>query len=369
MPAAQTARVYLDHAATTPMLAQARAAMWAAFDCWSNPSSPHAEGRAARAALEEARGECARLLGWEGEVIFTGGASEALRIALTRHRFGATLASAVEHDAVLSVVPDATRIPVIWQGDVDPEALGPALRRAGGSALVAVQAVNSETGVLQPVGAIAEAVHLTGGAMLVDCAQSAGKFFISDTADMAVISAHKFGGPPGVGALLLRDFAMLDADGGQERGYRRGTENLPGIAGMVAALRHDPPGDDGLAPWVRSLMASRFHLDMLVEEEDGYAVCGPSFRSPLIASYYMPHMPAAAQLIRFDTLGFAVSAGSACSSGTLKPSHVLEALAIPPAEAANVIRVSFGRSTTRAEVEAFGAAWQALAREARARAA
>lgn len=360
-------RIYLDHAATTPMLPEARAAMIDGFARWANPSSPHAEGRAARAALENARARIKAALGWNGELIFTSGASEAIEIAMTRAKAAGRLISAVEHDAVRRAAPDATVIPVLGDGRLDPEQLGPAFRNSA-LPLVAVQHVNSETGVVQPIGAIGQVVEMAKGLLLVDCAQSAGRLPLPK-ADMIAVSAHKLGGPPGIGALLVRDFGMLEPSGGQEFGYRGGTENLPAALGFAAAVEAGELTEEGMQTWAANHYRHRFLLDMAVEQEGGCAICGPSLRSPLVASYLMPGMDAAAQLIRFDSAGFAVSAGSACSSGSLKLSHVMTALRLQPDEARQVIRVSFGRDTTRGQVERFAAEWQAMAREARKRAA
>ena len=219
--------IYLDHAATTPLLPAAHEAMLEGFAIWANPSSPHKAGRAARAALEEARARVKAALGWTGEVIFTSGASEALAIALGRSAGQLAAVSAVEHEAVLRWAGDAARLPVDAQGRV--------VAAGALSGLVAVQQVNNETGVIQPLADLAEAVRAAGGVLLADCAQSAGKIALPD-ADLMAISAHKFGGPIGAGALLVRDWALLKPTGGQERGYRGGTENLPGALAMAAAL-------------------------------------------------------------------------------------------------------------------------------------
>ncbi|WP_302477353.1 cysteine desulfurase family protein [Sphingomonas sp. ID1715] len=355
-------RLYLDHAATTPMLLAAREAMRAAIARWANPSSPHAEGRAARAQLEDARQRIAAMLGWDGEVIFTGGATEAIRIALTRAKCDARLVSAVEHDAVHRVAPDAYFLPVQTDGTVLPDALSGRLRALGAKApLVAVQAVNNETGVCQPLDRLAPIVRRAGGLLLADCAQSAGKMKLPD-ADLIAVSAHKFGGPPGVGALLVRDFAMLEPSGGQERGYRAGTENLPGAAAMAAALEQS-------RGWVDRAGDLRAHLDGAIEASGGEVVAKKSPRLATIASYRMPGVAASAQLIQLDLAGIAVSAGSACSSGTLKTSHVLAAMGWQDKEAGEVIRVSFGPETSRADIYRFIEAWRRIADGARSRAA
>lgn len=339
-------RVYLDHAATTPLLPQARAAMEEGFRLWANPSSPHAEGRAARAALEDARERIKSALGWSGEVILTSGASEALALAIQRCVQPLAAVSAVEHEAVLRWAGEAERLSVDVGGLVDPAACA----RSG---LVAVQHVNNETGVIQPLDEIAAAVRGAGGLLLADSAQSAGKLALPD-ADLIALSAHKFGGPVGVGALLVRDWAMLKPTGGQERGYRGGTENLPGVLAMTAALETRTLTMDA-ADWLRP------RLDAKIVEAGGQVIAQGSPRIATIASYRMPDKSAGAQLIAFDARGFAVSAGSACSSGSLKASHVLTAMAV---EGANeVIRVSFGAESDEGSVSRFVDLWQELAQK------
>ena len=225
--------------------------------------------------------------------------------------------------------------------------------------LVAVQSANSETGVLQPLADLAPIVRKAGGLVFVDASQTAGKLPLPD-ADLIAISAHKFGGAPGIGALLVRDLGMLTACGGQERGYRGGTENLPGALAMAAALEA-PRG------WIDRAADLRTHLDGAVEAAGGQVVAKTSPRIATIASYRMPGVVSAAQLIQFDLAGIAVSAGSACSSGSLKPSHVLNAMGWSESEAAEVIRVSFGPDTTRADVYRFVEVWRRIADDAKAR--
>jgi cysteine desulfurase len=355
-------RLYLDHAATTPMALAAREAMRAAIARWANPSSPHAEGRAARAMLEDARSRIAKALGWDGEVILTGGATEAIRIALTRTKCDARIVSAVEHEAVHRVASDAFFLPVQQDGTVLPDALTGRLGALGAKApLVAIQAVNNETGVCQPVDQLAPIVRKAGGLLFADCAQSAGKAALPD-ADLIAISAHKFGGPPGVGALLVRDLGMLETSGGQEKGYRAGTENLPGVVAMAAAL------EEGRG-WVDRAADLRAHLDGAIEAAGGEVVAKRSPRLATIGAYRMPGVAASAQLIQLDLAGIAISAGSACSSGTLKSSHVLSAMGWGEAEAGQVIRASFGPETSRADIYRFVEAWKRIAESARSRAA
>lgn len=338
-----TTPLYLDHAATTPLLPAARAALAHGFAIWANPSSPHKPGRAARAALEDARARVKAALGWTGEVVFTSGASEALALALGRCVQPLAAVACVEHEAVLRHAGTAARLPVDADGLVDPAACALA-------GLVAVQQVNNETGVIQPMAEIAAAVRGAGGVLLADCAQGAGKLALPD-ADLIALSAHKFGGPIGIGALLVRDWALLRPTGGQERGYRAGTENLPGALALAAAL------EEG-AGWLDHAARLRARLDAAVLAGGGEIVAAGAERLAVIGGYRLPGMSANAQLIRFDAMGIAVSAGSACSSGSLRTSHVLEAMGV--AGAHEVIRVSLGRETSEADVDRFIAAWQAV---------
>ncbi|WP_369410200.1 cysteine desulfurase family protein [Erythrobacter crassostreae] len=324
--------MYLDHAATSPLRPEARTAMEEGFALWANPSSPHGEGRKAKAALEDARDRIKAALGWSGELIFTSGASEALAIGLQQAKVDRRIVSAVEHDAVFRAAPDA----VISADDTV----------FGERSILAVQHVNSETGVINPVDQVAQTVRQTGAFVLSDCSQSAGKLDLPD-ADMLVVSAHKFGGPIGIGALLVHDFNMLEPIGGHERGYRQGTENLPGALGMAAALE--------AGPWAtseqdRQQFAERVAGDALsIGDQVDY-----------IFALTHPSISAQALLIRLDAAGFAVSAGSACSSGTLKKSRVLDAFGVSDEVAARTIRVSIGWSTKPEDLQEFAKAWEAL---------
>lgn len=340
--------IYLDHAATTPLLPAAREAMERGFAIWANPSSPHKAGRAARAALEEARERVKTALGWQGEVVFTSGASEAIALAITRCVLPLSAVSAVEHEAVLRHLKSSPAggglIAVDSFGLVNPV-------DCAHPGLVAVQQVNNETGVIQPIDAIADAVRGAGGLLLCDAAQGAGKLLTPD-ADLIALSAHKFGGPVGVGALLVKDWAMLRPSGGQERGYRPGTENLPGVLAMAAALEAD-------RGWLDEAVRLRHRLDDAIRQAGGSSIAEDTARVPSIAAYRMPGKSANAQLIRFDAMGFAVSAGSACSSGSLRTSHVLEAMNITNPD--EIVRVSIGRETTELQIDAFVAAWRQVA--------
>ncbi len=354
-------RIYLDHAATTPVLAEAHAAMGDALDRWANPSSPHADGRAARAALEEARAGIAEALDWRHDVILTSGASEAIAIAAARASVEGQLVGATEHDAVVAAMAgEAQVIPVDGRGLIDLEALKQAL--GDGPALVAVQLVNNETGVVQPIAEIAAMVRAAGSLLLADCAQGAGKIALPD-ANFIAVSAHKLGGPPGMGALLVRDIATLSPTGGQEKGYRRGTENVPAAAGFAAALR-----SRAFVDAMPRLGELRGKLDEAIVSAGGVVIAASSDRIPTIGAYVMPGVTSASQLVQFDLAGIAVSAGSACSSGSMKPSRVLEAMGVAPEIAGSVIRVSFGPATSADDVDRFVAEWRRVAQNAGARA-
>lgn len=342
--------IYLDHAATTPMLPAARDAWLEGAALWANPSSPHAPGRAARAALEDARERVKAALDWSGEVIFTSGASEALAIGMARAKAQRRLVSAVEHDAVFRAAPGAAVLP-IREGEVDAGALAAALAEDG-RALVAVQSINSETGTsLLPYARnpLAEQVREAGGLFLADCSQSAGKASLPD-ADMVVVSGHKLGGPVGIGALLVRDFAMLEPSGGQERGYRAGTENLPGALGFAVALEQG-----GIEHWPTTAEQRFDFRNRLYRTGE---VLQPGHQCSHIFAVAAPRLSATATLIRMDAMGFAISAGSACSSGTLKPSRVLQGFGIDPDTAKRTVRVSVGWNTTVEDLDAFADAWE-----------
>ncbi|MBB5728186.1 cysteine desulfurase family protein [Sphingomonas prati] len=340
---------YLDHAATAPVSAAARAAMVDGLSRWANPSSPHAAGRAARAALEDARARIATALDWPHTVILTSGASEALAIALTRAKVLRHAVSAVEHDAVLRVLPDAMRLPVNGNGTVqldEPWLDGP-------PALIAIQSANNETGVLQPLAEIAAKLRAVGHLLVADCAQTAGKLPLPD-ADFIAVSAHKLGGPPGIGALLIRDLATLAPSGGQEQGYRGGTENMPATLGFAAAL------EDGSA-WLTEAARLRDKLETGILASGGEVIACDTPRLATIGAYRLPGVAATTQLIRMDMVGIAISAGSACSSGSLKPGHVLAAMGLAPTAATETIRVSIGRDTGDAAIDAFLASYAAMA--------
>jgi cysteine desulfurase len=353
-------RLYLDHAATTPVLPEARAALSRALDAWANPNSPYAEGRASRALLEEARSNISEVLGWRHDVIFTSGASEAVEITAKRALIAGRAHGATEH----AIVPHAmgarsTIIPVDSDGLIDEAALDAAL--AKGPALIAIQHVNNETGVIQPLERLYPRIRDAGSLLLADCAQSAGKLPLPD-ADFIAACAHKLGGPPGIGVLLVKDLATLEPVGGQEKGYRRGTQDAPNALALAAALAARRYDMDRLA-------ALRAHLEAGVKESGGLIVGEAAPRIPTIGAISLPGASSASLLVQFDLAGIAVSAGSACSSGAMKDSAVLAAMGVPQDIANGFLRVSFGPSTSEADVDRFLAEWRRIASRAAQRAA
>jgi cysteine desulfurase len=350
-------RIFLDHAATTSVLPEARAALERGYDAWANPSSPHAEGRKARALLEEARTTLADMLGWRHDVIFTGGASESIEIVAARARIAGRAYGATEHAIVPHAMgPQAKVIPVGTDGLIDEAALDKVL--AEGPALVAIQAVNNEIGILQPLERLAPKIREAGSLLLADCAQSASKYPLPD-ADFIALSAHKLGGTPGFGALLVKDLGTLEPVGGQEKGYRRGTQDAPSALAFAAALAAKPYDMGRLA----SLRAT---LDEGVKAAGGVIIGEHIPRLPTIGAISLPGASSAALLVQFDLAGIAVSAGSACSSGKMKESAVLAAMGVAPDVAGGFLRISFGPHTNEAEVDAFLAEWARIASRARA---
>jgi len=353
-------RIYLDHAATTPVLAEAQAAVTRAFAHWANPSSPHADGRAARALLEEARSTIAEVLGWRHDVIFTSGASEAIEIAAKRVRVPGRAHGATEHAIVPYAMGSGSKvIPVTPDGLIDQDALDEIL--AGGPALVAIQQVNNETGVIQPLERITQKVRAAGSLLLADCAQSAGKMPLPD-ADFVAACAHKLGGPPGIGVLLVKDLASLEAIGGQEMGYRRGTQDVPAALAFAAALAARPYD-------MECLGELRHQFEDAVRAEGGIIIAENAPRIATIGSVSVPGTNNASLLIQMDLAGIAVSAGSACSSGKMKASAVLEAMGVPADVASGFLRVSFGPHTSKADVDRFLDEWRRLRSRSKSEAA
>ena len=355
-----TSRIYLDHAATTPILPEARDAMARALEIWANPSSPHAEGRAARKALEEARETIRDILDWRHDVIFTSGASEAVELAAARVRIDGRAHGATEHPIVPHAMGAASRVIAVGtDGLIDEAALDAVL--AEGPTLVAIQHVNNETGVVQPLERLVERIHAAGSLLLADCAQSAGKLPLPP-ADFIAACAHKLGGPPGIGVLLVRDLAKIEPVGGQEKGYRRGTQDLPAARAFAAALAARPYD-------MQRLATLRARLEVGVKAAGGTVIGEDSPRIATIGAVALPGEANSALLVQFDLAGIAVSTGSACSSGAMKESSVLKAMQVAPEIASSFLRVSFGPSTTEADVDSFLAEWRRIAERAAQKAA
>src|SRR6476469_656537 len=353
-------RIYLDHAATTPIIPPAREAMAKAMEQWANPSSPHAEGRASRSALEQARKTIAEVLDWRHDVIFTSGASESVEIAAKRARIDRRAHGATEHPIVGQAMGEASRtIPVGADGLIDEHELEAVL--AAGPTLVAIQHANNETGVVQPLDRLGRKIREAGSLLLADCAQSAGKLPLPDV-DFIAACAHKLGGPPGVGVLLVRDLATIEAVGGQEKGYRPGTQDVPAAAAFAAAL--------AAKPYDMPLMTSlRDRLEEGVKDSGGLVVAGGSPRIPTIGAISLPGASNASLLVQLDLAGIAVSAGRACSSGKMKASEVLAAMAVPTDVAGGFLRISFGPHTREADVDRFLDEWRRIRSRSKAEAA
>jgi len=333
-------RAYLDWNATAPLRAEARTAMCAAMDVVGNPSSVHAEGRAAKAVVEKARAQVAAALGAEGaDVVFTSSATEAAALALAGR---GVRCAAVEHDAVMAWCDTALTCDA--KGAVRVDDPGRAT----------LQAANSETGVMQ---------DLPQGLAVTDATQAFGKVpfaFNWCGADMALISAHKLGGPKGVGALVLRRGIEIDArirGGGQEMGRRSGTENVIGIAGFGAAAEA-AAGDLAAGVWGRVEKLRNILEKALAESAKETIFVGKGAkRLPNTSCFATPGWKGETQVMAMDLAGFAISAGSACSSGKVRPSQVLRAMGHDARVAASAIRVSLGPDTTEDEVMRFAQAW------------
>jgi cysteine desulfurase len=365
---------YLDYNASAPMSGTVIDAMAAAARLGGNPSSVHAYGRKARAVIEDARAAVASAVGaMPGQVVFTSGATEANALALRGCGRPRVLVSAIEHESVLGAVDRAERIPVDRDGVVDLDRLRATLASGGAETMVAVMFANNETGVIQPLDGVVALAREAGALVHCDAVQGPGRIPVDLQTlgvDFLSLSAHKLGGPKGVGALVLRREGMIVAQtrgGGQERGLRGGTENLTGIAGFGAAARLVPAAlkqagavqrlRDGLESRVRALAP------------DAVAFGSGARRLPNTACIALPGVGAEAQVMALDLAGVAVSAGSACSSGKIKASHVLQAMGAGEDLAGAAIRVSLGPDTAASDIEAFVAAWSKLAARARRSAA
>jgi cysteine desulfurase len=365
---------YLDWNATAPLRPEAAAAMQAALAHCGNPSSVHRRGRAARQIVEAARQAVAALLDTAAEgVIFVSGGTEANHLALLGSGRERVLVSAVEHSSVLQAAPHAETIPVGGDGLVDPGVLGALLAGDPRPAVVSIMLANNETGIIQPVAELAAVAHQHGALFHCDAVQAAGKAPLSIAAlgaDLVSLSAHKLGGPPGCGALVIAGNAAPAAllrGGGQERGRRAGTENLPGIAGFAAAAEAARRGF-GDYERVRQLR-DELELAAIAAVPQAVVIGAGLARLPNTTALALPGVAAETQVIALDLDGVMVSAGAACSSGKVAASHVLAAMGLMPAVIGSAIRVSLGWTTTEADIGHFLDAWTGLARRLARRAA
>jgi cysteine desulfurase len=375
VPAVARPRAYLDHNATTPLRPAALEAMRAALERPDNASSVHAEGRAARAEIETARIEIGALLGASARtIVFTSGGTEALNLALTPHLdvpaagrkpFERLLIGAGEHAAARLghrfQAGAVECLPLTSTGVLDLDSLQSALAdHAGRRVMLALQAANNETGVVQPVAAAARLVHAAGGFVVCDAVQAAGKIECDLPglgADAIVVSAHKFGGPQGAGALCFADPAShigetMIRGGGQERGLRAGTENVAAIIGMAAALRAAAAGREQeraiLTAWRDRLESGIARIG------EGAVFFGAGVeRLPNTVCFALPGVEAQVLLMSLDIEGVAASSGSACSSGRVGRSHVLTAMGVPPGLADGAIRVSLGWNSSEEDCAQF----------------
>lgn len=377
-------RRYLDHNATTPLRPEARAAMIDAMDVIGNPSSVHVEGRAAKALIEQARVQVAKAMGAQpGEVVFTSGATEAMNLAFAQD-WGFSACSPLEHDAVLKQTAALARHPMTGQGLVDQggQFLGadPGVYRdfqPHDRAIFALTAANSETGAVQPVGAAVQALKQIApqAHFLCDATQALGKIrfdFAQTGCDYSAVSAHKIGGPKGVGALIVRqglDITSGSLGGGQELGRRSGTENVIGIAGFGAACAAAAQDIEKDA-W-KPVAELRNILEKALEADAKTTILlgNGGARLPNTLCFATPGWKGETQVMQMDLAGFAVSAGSACSSGKVKASTVLRAMGYDDETASSAIRVSLGLTTTKDDVLRFAQAWLSKEKLFRARAA
>ena len=366
MPPAES---YLDWNATAPLRPEAAAAMSEALHRWGNPSSVHRRGRAARQIIEGARVAVAGLLGDvdPSGVVFVSGGTEANHLALIGVGRARVLVSAIEHDSVRHAVSAAEIIPVGPEGIVALDALDRLLDADARPALVSVMYANNETGVIQPVAEIAAIARRHGAVFHCDAVQAAGKVALEAGmigADLVTLSAHKIGGPPGVGALVVTggiDLAPQLRGGGQEHRRRAGTENLPGIAGFAAAAAAAE-----LTAYERvAALRDRLETEIAAIAPEAVVLGAAAPRLPNTSAIAMPGVAAETQVVALDLDGVMVSAGAACSSGKVGPSHVLAAMRVDPEIAASTIRVSLGWSSSEAEVGHFLRAWTAVYRRCR----
>ena len=373
-------RVYLDWNATAPLLPEARHAMVAALDLMGNPSSPHAEGRKARAAIEQARERVAAAFGAAArQVTFTSGATEAANWVLTpevaagrRKPLRALLVAATEHACVLAGHRFSSEhvqvLPVAEDGVIEMAALQEQVaalsaQHGAGSVMVAIQAANNETGVVQPIARIAEVVKAQGALLVCDAVQAAGRIAMPAEADILFVSGHKIGGPKGVGAVIVRNDDLLPdpllKGGGQEKRQRAGTENVAAIAGFAAAANSAAARTTETYAATQALQEQ---LEAGLSEIDGATVIfgAGAQRLANTTCFAVPGVAAETALIALDMAGIAVSSGAACSSGKVASSHVLPAMGVPQDLARCALRASTGPTTTARDIGIFLDAWRAF---------
>jgi len=351
--------IYLDYNATTPLIPQARRAMIEAFDCLGNPSSVHTHGREARKLLEKAREQAAGYFRLPTRnVTFTSGATEANNI-IARGFEGNVFVSAVEHDSVLNIRSDATIIPVNNDGLVNLEALEELLNRTQAPGLVCVIAVNNETGVIQPIDDLLHLCNKYKAHLHVDAAQAIGKIELNwSLLPSFTISAHKFGGPKGIGALVINGSLQLNTlikGGGQERGLRAGTENIIGAMGMGAALTAPQFNWEILLPLQEHLEKSLLNIS-----PDAVIFSKAAQRVSNTTAIALPGVLSEVQLMHFDLNNISVSSGAACSSGKVKASHVLKAMSVDDEVSKCALRISTGWNTSEEDINQFINVWASL---------
>ncbi len=355
--------IYLDYNATAPVFPSVIEVMQEVMREAHNPSSIHALGRNAKHLLEQARRIIADEIScFPAELVFTSSATEAINLGLRGLGEGMPKAvSAVEHAAVLKTLPDAHKLPVDALGIIQMDALE-AFMQANEGACVAVMLANNETGVIQPIRQIADVVHAHHGILFCDAVQALGKIPVDVNllgADMMSFCAHKMGGPHGAGALYVSQKLEAKAQitgGGQELGRRAGTENLAAICGFAEAVKHN-----NTLNWQQDVRAWLDALEMecqaLFPNEEIIMGKGAS-RLPNTSSIHLPELSSETQLMKADLSGVCISAGSACSSGRMAASHVIEAMTDTPK---NVIRVSAGWNTQQKDVQSFAQFWLKMA--------
>lgn len=364
-----SSRAYLDYNATAPLRPEARAAILAALDSVGNPSSVHAEGRAARALIETARADIARLVGASPvDVTFTSGGSEAIS-AVVANGYDAIILAGIEHAAVHQAAAAArgrvVALGVGRDGIVPVAALDRALDEAGPQArrvLVALQAANNETGIIQPVAALAAQAKARGADVLCDGVQAAGRIGLDMQAlgvDALALSAHKLGGPKGVGAIItVPGYALspLVHGGGQERGRRGGTENVAGITGFGAAARAAKPEHGSIDRL--AVLRDQLEAGLLEITPEAVVIGRDAPRLANTSLFALPGRNGETLLIALDLDGVAASAGAACSSGKAKRSPVLDAMGIDADLAKGAVRFSLGWATTQQDIARCLSAWQ-----------